>query len=62
MLKPIKDLPHNATTDNGKKFAGHKGIGIVVYFTLPCHSWKKGVDENKNGLVRQYVPKGSSLE
>ena len=59
-------LLHTATTDNGKEFAGHKdfatALGIDVYFAHPYHSWKRGANENMNGLIRQYLPKGSSFE
>ena len=65
-LKPIRTLLHTATTDNGKEFAGHKDIatalGIDVYFAHPYHSWERGANENMNGLIRQYLPKGSSFE
>ncbi len=65
-LKPIRTLLHTATTDNGKEFARHKDIatalGIDVYFAHPYHSWERGANENMNGLIRQYLPKGSSFE
>ena len=65
-LKPIRTLLHTATTDNEKEFAGHKDIatalGIDVYFAHPYHSWERGANENMNGLIRQYLPKGSSFE
>ena len=65
-LKPIRTLLHTATTDNGKEFAGHKdfatALGIDVYFAHPYHSWERGANENMNGLIRQYLPKGSSFE
>jgi len=62
--KPIRTLLHTATTDNGKEFAGHKDIAldIDVYFAPPYHSLERGVNENMNGLIRQYLPKGSSFE
>ena len=54
------------TADNGKEFAGHETVaellGIDYYFAHPYHSWERGSNENLNGLVRQYFPKGSSFE
>lgn len=65
-LMPFKDLLHTATADNGKEFAFHQKIAealkISVYFAKPYHSWERGANENTNGLIRQYFPKGSSFE
>ncbi len=62
MPDSVKGLLHTATADNGKEFAGHKETagkpGIDVYFARPCLSWEHGFNENMNGLVRQYIPKG----
>lgn len=53
------------TFDNGKEFAWHQHIknalGIDIYFAKPYHSWERGLNENTNGLLRQYLPKGSSF-
>ncbi len=53
------------TFDNGKEFAGHEKIaaktGMDVYFANPYHSWERGTNENFNGLLRQYFPKGSDF-
>jgi IS30 family transposase len=50
------------TLDNGKEFAEHKQLGesleADVYFAKPYHSWERGLNENTNGLLRQYFPKG----
>ncbi|MBL4747105.1 MAG: IS30 family transposase [Flavobacteriaceae bacterium] len=47
------------------EFAGHKKAaefsGIDYYFTHPYHSWERGSNENLNGLIRQYFPKGSDF-
>ena len=53
------------TVDNGKEFAMHKALsqqlGGKVYFAHPYHSWERGLNENTNGLLRQYLPKNRSL-
>ena len=64
-LQPIKDLIHTITADNGKKFAKHleiaKELEISFYFYKPYHSWERGANENTNGLIRQYIPKGTDF-
>jgi IS30 family transposase len=53
------------TSDNGREFAHHLQIGQNLkadfYFAHPYHSWERGVNENTNGLVRQYFPKQSEF-
>jgi len=53
------------TADNGKEFAGHEKVAdflyIDYYFARPYHSWERGSNENLNGLIRQYFPKGSDF-
>ena len=50
------------TLDNGKEFAGHEEIasltGASVYFAHPGHPGERGTNENTNGLIREYLPKG----
>jgi IS30 family transposase len=57
---------HTITFDNGKEFAGHEliaqALDINFYFAHPYSSWQRGCNENTNGLIRQYVPKGSSFD
>jgi IS30 family transposase len=64
-LLPYKDQLHTITSDNGKEFAGHqeiaKALGIDFFFAHPYHSWERGSNENLNGLVRQYIPKGTNI-
>jgi IS30 family transposase len=53
------------TADNGKEFAAfgvlEKKLGLAVYFADPYHSWQRGTNENTNGLLRQFFPKGLDL-
>ena len=53
------------TLDRGKEFSLHaevtKKIGVEVYFCLPSHPWQRGSNENTNGLLREYFPKGCDL-
>ena len=54
------------TADNGQEFTEHQHIAQAlrthVFFAHPYHSWERGLNENINGLMRQYFPKGDSLE
>lgn len=64
-LSPYKQQLHTITADNGKEFAKHKeiaeGLDIRFYFARPYHSWERGANENTNGLIRQYIPKGTDF-
>lgn len=66
LLMPYKKYIRTITTDNGTEFAGHRliteSIGATVYFADPYSSWQKGAVENINGLIRQYIQKGSSFK
>jgi transposase, IS30 family len=65
----MKDLPlslrRSMTFDNGKEFAEHqkltRGLGLEVYFADPYASWQRGTNENTNGLLRQFFPKGTDF-
>jgi IS30 family transposase len=67
--KRMRDLPpslrRSMTFDNGKEFAEHhkltRGLGLEVYFADPYASWQRGTNENTNGLLRQYFPKGTDF-
>lgn len=65
MLQPFKVLVHSITADNGLEFADHERIveelDTDVYFADPYASYQRGANENANGLLRQYVPKGTDL-
>jgi IS30 family transposase len=58
--------PLTITGDNGKEFASHELIsemlGADFYFAHPYSSWERGLNENTNGLVRQYFPKGTNFK
>ena len=65
LLRPHKRRCKTITLDNGKEFADHafigKCLGAKVYFAHPYCSWQRGLNENHNGLLRQYFPKAMSL-
>lgn len=54
------------TADNGTEFHGFAAIerrtGVPIYFATPYHSWERGTNENTNGLIRQYLPKRTSMK
>ena len=53
------------TADNGREFGNHENIARALdadfYFAHPYSSWERGANENSNGLVRQYFPKGTDF-
>lgn len=53
------------TADNGTEFHAYdkieKATGVTFYFATPHHSWERGSNENANGLIRQYLPKRTSM-
>ena len=65
MLKPYENLVHTLTSDNGKEFSEHVKIADALkakfYFAHPYSSWERGLNENTNGLIRQYFPKKTCL-
>jgi transposase, IS30 family len=61
LLTPLAAKVHTITVDNGKEFCEHElmaaGLQARIYFAHPYSSWERGLNENSNGLVRQYFPK-----
>ena len=64
-LTPHIDRVHTITYDNGREFADHEGMAsdldAQIYFAHPYASWERGLNENTNGLIRQYFPKDRDL-
>lgn len=65
LLQPYHLQTLTITFDNGKEFANHQEIAKQLqadtYFAHPYASWERGTNENTNGLIRQYFPKGSDF-
>ena len=65
-----RDLPPRAridrTWDNGSEASCHQlvdeALGMPAYFADPYSSWQRGSNENRNGRIRRYLPKGTSFE
>ena len=59
--RPVRTV----TVDNGTEFHGYRDIeqqpATRFYFATPHHAWERGTNENTNGLIRQYLPKGQSM-
>lgn len=69
VIELINDQPQlflTITVDNGPEFHGYKQIeaatGVKIYFANPYASWERGTNENTNGLIRQYIPKRTSMK
>jgi hypothetical protein len=64
-IQQPQELYKSLTWDRGTEMAAHKrftlATDIKVYFCDPYHPWQRGTNENTNGLLRQYFPKGIDL-
>ena len=65
LIRSHRHIFKTITVDNGTEFHGYRDIeratGTTFYFATPYHSWERGTNENTNGLIRQYIPKRSSM-
>lgn len=66
MFRGLPDTARQSTTvDNGREHHHHvalRFLRMTTYFADPYSAWQRGTNENTNGLVRQYLPKGSSFK
>jgi len=66
LIKKQVNQVKTITADNGTEFHQYKQIeeatASTFYFANPYHSWERGLNENTNGLIRQYLPKGESMK
>jgi IS30 family transposase len=65
LLLEFKKRVYSITYDNGPEFSMHMHTNEVLncysYFAKPYHAWERGANENQNGLLRQYFPKGTDF-
>ena len=65
VIRRMRHRFHTITFDNGTEFHDYERLehrfGVTCYFATPYHSWERGSNENLNGLVRQYLPRGRCL-
>ena len=67
MIRALRHQPlHTVTPDRGKESAAHaavtEALGVEFYFASPHHPWERGTNENTNGLLREYFPKGRPFD
>ena len=65
LMRRAPDRFKTITADNGTEFHDYAAVeaatGVLFYFATPYHSWERGCNENFNGLLRQYLPKRTSM-
>jgi transposase, IS30 family len=65
-INALKGRIKTITLDNGTEFHDYARVeqmsSVKFYFATPYHSWERGTNENTNGLIRQYLPKGMCLK
>jgi len=61
-----KEIFKTITFDNGSEFSQSNSmetaIGASIYYTHPYSAWERGINENWNGIVRRFIPKGSGFD
>ena len=66
LLRQQPQTVRTITADNGTEFYGYAALehqtGVRFYFATPHHAWERGTNENTNGLLRQYLPKGQTMQ
>jgi IS30 family transposase len=64
-IKEVRTKVRTITLDNGTEFHDYEKVEtqckVKFYFATPYHSWERGTNENTNGLIRQYLPKGMCM-
>lgn len=64
-INEVKRKVRTITLDNGTEFHDYDKVeaacAVKFYFATPYHSWERGTNENTNGLIRQYLPKGMCM-
>ena len=66
LFEPVKPAFRKTMTfDNGRGFCGHEKLSESLepktFFTNPYHSWERGLNEHKNGLIRGFYPKSTNF-
>lgn len=65
VIHEVRSKVRTITLDNGTEFHDYEKVeaqcAVKFYFATPYHSWERGTNENTNGLIRQYLPKGMCM-